>query len=173
MNSQIQIRQLLPEEWKRYREIRLKALQDVPLAFSKSYEEEVNKTKEEWQKWLIESEENIWGHKIFAIDGDKAIGMMTVFRENKIKIMHKATIAGVYLSSEYRGKGIAQLLFNNILEWCKNKQDIKKIQLGVNSKNIPAIKFYEKNGFKIVGALKDEIKYTDKYYDEYIMELYL
>lgn len=57
-------------------------------------------------------------------------------------------IERIYVVKEYQGKKIGQLLFQKILQIAKEKS-IDFIWLGVWEKNPGAIKFYERNGFKI------------------------
>ncbi|WP_158975776.1 GNAT family N-acetyltransferase [Cellulophaga sp. L1A9] len=53
----------------------------------------------------------------------------------------------MYTDPEYRGKGVNALIMNTLKEWAHRK-DIKEIRLTVYQDNIPAIKAYEKVGFK-------------------------
>lgn len=61
-------------------------------------------------------------------------------------------IKRIYVSATYSGKGVAQQLLNSSLRWL-NLMDVdsQDIYLGVYSENHPAIRFYEKNGFREVG----------------------
>ncbi len=53
----------------------------------------------------------------------------------------------MYVDPQYRGQGIAKLIVNHLIDWCK-KRDIDEIQLDVYADNLNAIKSYEKVGFK-------------------------
>ena len=44
------------------------------------------------------------------------------------------------------------------------------IKLCVIPEQRAAVKLYEKYGFELVGRLKKELKFDDKFYDELIME---
>lgn len=173
MDASLVITKFKPREWKKYREIRLEALKNTPTAFGSSYTEELEKPGAKWKDRLKESETNNLSSTFFAILDGNPIGMMTIFREDKEKTKHKANLVGVYVKKEYRGKGVSAKLLEKTISWCKSKEDIKKIQLGVNTKNIPAIRFYQKNGFEITGTMKQELQVDGIYYDEHIMELYL
>ena len=48
----LQIKKLLPERWKEFKELRLFALQNDPLAFGSSYEEEINFPDDFWKNRL-------------------------------------------------------------------------------------------------------------------------
>ena len=58
------------------------------------------------------------------------------------------------LNKDYRNQGIGQNLYNQIEDYCKNK-DINEIILTTSKKMIAATKFYKKNGFKIVKINKE------------------
>ena len=60
---------------------------------------------------------------------------------------------------EYRGKGIAQKLFNSMVKdakvfYKKNKSKLRKLYLLTHADNTRAHKFYEKLGFKHETTLK-------------------
>lgn len=57
-------------------------------------------------------------------------------------------IERIYVVKEYQGKKIGQLLMQKILQIAK-EESIEFIWLGVWEKNLGAIKFYERNGFKV------------------------
>jgi len=67
------------------------------------------------------------------------------FTSSYQKIAH---IDFLFLSKDYRGNGIAKSLIREFIRILKNKK-IKKIRLGVNIKNKPAIKFYKKLNFEL------------------------
>lgn len=53
----------------------------------------------------------------------------------------------MFVPEEHRGKGLNQLIVEKLVEWCKNK-GLKEIRLDVYDVNSPAIRAYEKAGFK-------------------------
>jgi GNAT superfamily N-acetyltransferase len=54
---------------------------------------------------------------------------------------------GIYIIPEYRGKKIGELLMNYTIQY--SIHDCRIIYLSVDSNNIPAIRLYEKYGFKV------------------------
>ena len=73
----------------------------------------------------------------------------------------RAEIDYIYVDLKYRNNGIAQALFNEMINNIGNVS----ISLEVNINNKAAIEFYKKNGFKIVS--KREKYYQDV--DGYLM----
>ena len=58
-----------------------------------------------------------------------------------------------YIKVEYIGKGYGQLLWQDLLRWCK-QQNILEIEF-VTSKQV--VSFYKKQGAEIIGETKSEV----------------
>ncbi len=83
---------------------------------------------------------------IFIAVENEDIGLLAIYcndYENK-----KAFITSLGIDISYNGKGIAQALFNLVLNHLK-KENISKIELEVNKENFRAIGFYKRNGFLV------------------------
>jgi len=68
-------------------------------------------------------------------------------------------LARLYLLKEYYGQNLGATLFNFNIELSKTKKD-KGIWLHVWVENKTAIRFYKKNGFKIVGSFEYQLSKT-------------
>ena len=53
----------------------------------------------------------------------------------------------MYVLPEHRGKGINKLLLNELIAWAKAR-GIQEVRLDVYDENMPAVRAYEKRGFK-------------------------
>ncbi len=69
-------------------------------------------------------------------------------------VLDEADIVNIVVKKNYRKNGIASLLMENLIDFCK-KKGIKKINLEVNSSNDIAIKLYKHFGFLQVGCRKN------------------
>lgn len=78
-------------------------------------------------------------------------------------------IMNIVCRKNYRRKGIASVLLEKLILNSK-EFNVSKIGLEVSEENIPAIKLYEKIGFKEVGRRK---KYYNGIFDAILMDLYL
>ena len=58
-----------------------------------------------------------------------------------------AYLGFIFVKPKYRGNGINQLLMDELLVWTK-AQNVNEIRLDVYAENLPAIRAYEKAGFK-------------------------
>ena len=161
----IEIKKVPPDRWKEFRDLRLEALQNDPLAFGSSYEEEKSLTEDEWKRRIKNA--------LFASANDTLVGMIVYIIDNKMKTKHIANIFGVYVKKEYRGQGIGKKLIESALEIIQKNVNVSKIKLTVNPEQKAAVKLYETFGFEVVGRLKNELKVDDKFYDELIMEKFV
>lgn len=78
-------------------------------------------------------------------------------------------ITNIVVKKTSRKKGIGSLLLKKLIELSLLEKPLS-ITLEVNANNIPAIKLYEKYGFKKVGLRRKYYKNTD---DAIIMTLYI
>lgn len=69
-------------------------------------------------------------------------------------VLDECEIARIAVKEEYRRNGLGQKLFVDMEEECK-EMGISKILLDVRSGNVPAIQFYEKNGFTVDGVRRN------------------
>ena len=144
----ITITKLDEDRWQDYRDIRLEALKNEPLAFSSSFEEEQSLPETLWQQ-------NI-NNVLFAISDNKPVGMIGFFCNNHLKTKHVCEIYGVYVKKEHRGQGIGKQLMEAAIAEIKNLKGITKIRLEVNPTQKAAERLYRKLGFKEAGRLKKE-----------------
>ena len=68
-------------------------------------------------------------------------------------VLDEGYLANVAVGSPYRRKGVATALLDRILQYSTDKK-LGFLTLEVRESNYPAISFYEKNGFGIVGRRK-------------------
>ena len=83
--------------------------------------------------------------KIWKIYGDRLVGYVCFFQ-----VKNEVEIIKIGVMKSYQGKNYGTHLITKI-----KKLSIRKIFLEVSSLNKAAIKFYQKNGFKIIGVRKN------------------
>lgn len=99
-------------------------------------------------KPIINEFTNIYTYKI-----DNNVVAFLIFN-----IMYeKCEIIDIFVIDEYRRKHIAELLITNMLD----DYTVENVTLEVSTKNISAIKLYEKLGFKVVATRKNYYKDSD------------
>jgi RimJ/RimL family protein N-acetyltransferase len=164
--GEILIREAKPADAIPFRELRLGALLDSPIAFTADYQKNLNHPPKYWEDLLTmhADESTIF---LAAYEGN-LIGMTGIARGSSPKTRHGAWIWGVYVRPEWRGLHIAEEMIKSCFEWARARK-IVVTKLGVAAVNQSAIRCYERCGFQTFGTEPRAILYDGKYYDEYLM----
>ena len=142
----------------------LENLQKISITTFRETFEEVN-TEEDMQKYLnenlneekLKSElENQNSEFYFAENNGEILGYLKLnFKDaqtEKVEENH-FEIERIYVLKAFLGQKIGQILFDKVIEIGREK-NLEYVWLGVWEENHRAIKFYEKNGFKVFGKHK-------------------
>ncbi len=160
------IRRLNEKDALAYRNLRLEALKNSPTAFGASYEERKDRLIIDWSRDLTEAQNT---EAIFAADAqDELVGMIGIRIRVGQKTRHAATIWGVYVRPAWRGQRLCAAMMTACIEWAVQRE-IKTLKLAVVTTNTPAVKAYERMGFKPYGLEPAVLFYNGTYYDEYLM----
>lgn len=166
----MEIRQLKPGNAEEYRSLKLEALLDSPASFVSSYEEEKDQTADKYKIGFATPENTF---TFGAFDDDLLVGIVTLNREQLLKLSHRASIVTMYTIPTKRGSGIGRALLTKAIEKAYMLEGIEQICLIVAATNVPAKKLYASCGFEVFGIEKRALKYDDTYYDGEYMVLYL
>jgi ribosomal protein S18 acetylase RimI-like enzyme len=170
--SDIKISKLSSDDWKSYKELRLKALKEEPQGFDASFEDFVEKPDEYWieKTGILVDNEHI---SLVAKDGEKVVGIIcSDFSKNK-KVRHIADVSFLYVLPESRGKGVGKKLLMAVLEEVKSNPEIVKVNLRVCSEQKVAVRLYKSVGFEEVSLMKKERFVDGIFYDDYKMSLFI
>ncbi len=160
MTSAVLVEELTEDQWQRYRDIRLAALESDGHAFGGSLEAEVLYSEDEWRS---KARQYV---ALVATVSNEDIGMMTI--EN-LKGDFGATcwIGSCWVDSEYRQHGALRALFSYV-----DAQPTHRawgIQgLGVWVDNEVAIRAYEKLGFVTKGEPQESTRKPGLFYQRMI-----
>lgn len=139
-------------------------LRKISIQTFKETFEEVN-TEEDMQKYLDENLsieklktelENPNSEFYFAENNDEILGYLKLnFKDAQTEKLEENhfEIERIYVLKAFLGQKIGQILFDKAIEIGK-KKNLEFLWLGVWEENHRAIKFYEKNGFKVFGKHK-------------------
>lgn len=126
------------------------------------------KSERKWLKGCIKSIEENKSTVKFIFHKDELIGISEI----SLKSGAKEHVGGFGLSIDkrYRGKGLGNMLMDEVLNESKKKlKKLKYIYLEVFAENVAAIKLYEKKGFVKCGLFPKALKRKGKFTDEIIM----
>jgi ribosomal protein S18 acetylase RimI-like enzyme len=153
--------QLSPDAWQQYRALRLTATKTDQKAFGASYEQELERSEQEWRDFIG----NMW----FATVDNRVVGMIGLVRDTGAFASHRAQVISFWVDPVCRGQGIGRKLIEHVQEVAR-RMGIRKLYLHVTATQDTAIRLYETLGFVKVGHLKDHVQYDGSYFDQIIME---
>lgn len=135
------------DDWKEYREIRLRMLADTPIAFGETLDHAQSLPDEVWRDRAARVERH--GDAGFAaIDADgRWLGVMRGYIDEALGPM----LVGVFVDPDARGaaRGVADALLDLVIHWARELDD--RLTLHVHADNPRAIAFYTRRGFVDTG----------------------
>lgn len=139
--GEVRIRPIAPGDWRRLREIRLRALSDDPLAFASSLEREQAFSDAEWRRRASSQET----HQTFgAAWGEELVGLATAIREPP----RPAELVGMWVAPKWRRQGLARRLVDAVRAW---QREGEELLLWVAEGNLEARRCYERLGLVYTG----------------------
>jgi GNAT superfamily N-acetyltransferase len=128
------------------RDVRLRALQDAPYAFSSWYEREVDKDKEFWEGRVAQSGKGESGIVFVAIEGDRSLGMAGGYFADEDR--EAATLWGMWVDPSARRRGLGRKLLEAVAAWARDS-GASRLRLAVTDceQSRPAATLYRESGF--------------------------
>jgi GNAT superfamily N-acetyltransferase len=136
------VRRLAAGEGERIRDLRLRALQDAPYAFSSSFERERDRTAEDWED-LARS-----AVVFVAVEDDTWLGMVGVYLPDNSP--ETVGIWGTWVDPDARGRGLGRLLMDAAIGWARDR-GVTRVDLSVTDQANEARQLYERLGFTPTG----------------------
>ena len=160
MSNIVLVEELHEDQWTRYRDIRIAALENDGHAFGGNLESELLFTESEWRSKALQY------IAVVAIVDGKDIGMMTVENLNG-DFGATCWVGSCWVSPEFRKLGALRSLFSYLDERAVEKNWSTQ-GLGVWVDNESAIKAYEKLGFAMMGEKQESTRKPGMYYQRMI-----
>ena len=139
----LEIRSLSPAEWETIRDIRLRALQDSPDAFTSSYERESTFDEVTWR------DRARTGQWFVAIDDSEPVGIACGIEGWSVDPA-KRELVGMWVAESHRGRRVGLALLERVGEWAR-ADGASTLTLGVVEGNHRALRAYEKMGLRVTG----------------------
>jgi ribosomal protein S18 acetylase RimI-like enzyme len=168
----MKVRHLTADDAAAYQSLRLRALQESPIAFSSSYAQEAGRPKSEVAARLTPASDGsrcIFG----AFAGEQLVGNLTLVRLQGEKLLHCAELVGMYVAPEFRRRGFGRVLVDAALAHARSLPGMRQLRLTVNATNAAARSLYQTTGFDCFGVEPEAICVDGHYYNEefYILRL--
>jgi ribosomal protein S18 acetylase RimI-like enzyme len=139
------VRELVPDEWRLLRALRLAALSDAAEAFGSTYESAASRTEQEWRAWPAR------GVPFAAFLGEQRaragvdpVGMVAVTAEAGEP--DTAHLIALWVAPAVRGTGVGDALIAAVVDRAR-RHGHRGVLLEVLAHNAPAVALYRRNGF--------------------------
>jgi ribosomal protein S18 acetylase RimI-like enzyme len=163
------IRPLCEDDWAAFRELRLRATVESPLAIWPTYDEEARRTPAEVRARIAPTAfQAVFG----AFAGQELVAIAGVRREPLAQVAHKALLWGVYVDPAHRRGGLARRLLGAACAHAR-AQGALQVHLAVNAENPRALALYASLGFTAYGREPRALCVDGVCYDEILMTLAL
>ncbi|MFL6617720.1 MAG: GNAT family N-acetyltransferase [Povalibacter sp.] len=155
-------RPLNPTDAETYQALRLRGLAEAPTAFISTVEEDSTLSMSVVAERLRHTADSA----VFSAWSDGELcGIAGIRREGKLRLRHKAFLWGVYVSPSARGSGAGRTLVTMAMDYGR-EMGVRQINLGVNAKNLAALRLYESVGFHTYGLEKNFMCVEGEWQDE-------
>ena len=143
----LRIRPVRADEWRRWRETRLRMLRDDSDFFSSRYDDMVREPDGTWREWVAEAAAGDQKTLFVAEEDGHWLGVVGAFaRVNPLEVQ----LISMWVDPKARGRGIADELIRAVAGWTLGRGSTRVV-LFVQEANEPAQQLYERAGFKRTG----------------------
>lgn len=160
------IRRLTRDDVDAYRAIRLEALTRHPESYGTSPDSFTARPRDALQAMLDRMA--IFG--VVTASGSLA-GIVAYARDDGERETHRGWLLQVYVQPEMRGTGASLALLEAAVAHAR--REVIQLHLMVGAHNAPAIRLYEKAGFKTYGTDPRCLYVNGRYIDEHMMVRFL
>ncbi|HSK05387.1 MAG TPA: dihydropteroate synthase [Kofleriaceae bacterium] len=141
----VALRQLRPEDWRLWRDLRLRALADAPDAFAETLAEARARDDAGWQALAAPRPHVV---QLVAERGGAPAGMAVAVID--LDDPARANLYAMWVAPEARGAGLGRALVDAALRWTRGRAALE-LSLQVTEGNEPARALYEGCGFRDTG----------------------
>ncbi len=144
----LRIERIAASQWPLLKELRCRALDDAPYAFSGTLEEAKKRSEESWAAWSENCSDNPKAITFIAYYKDKPCGMMgcdLAGEKNEV-----AKLLAVWVAPEYRRLKVGQGLLEVVKQWA-SESHAQVLHIWVAEQNASAISFYKAAGCEVTG----------------------
>jgi GNAT superfamily N-acetyltransferase len=143
----VRVRRVRADEAATLRAIRLRALDDTPLAFGSTHAREAAYPAERWETWARESAAGAARATFLAVDrADAPVGLAFAVVDGEA-----AHLYSMWVAPEARGIGTGAALVAAVLDWTR-ASGARTLRTAVTIGNDAAARLYERAGFRDTGA---------------------
>ncbi|MGK5628007.1 N-acetyltransferase family protein [Streptomyces sp. URMC 123] len=147
----IELQVLTPDDWGRWRELRLAALAEAPYAFGSTLADWQGDgdREERWRARLSIPD----SYNVLAELGGRPAGMVSGVlqpRDGTVELI------SLWVGEQARGQGVGDRLVRAVVRWAVGR-GAEAVRLAVTPGNAHALALYRRHGFEDTGQLGDEM----------------
>jgi GNAT superfamily N-acetyltransferase len=144
----VTIRSVTEEDWREYRGLRLRMLEDTPIAFGETLENALRLPEAEWRMRGRRGQEP---RSALFVAIDEATMEWVGTMGGYVPPTGAPLLVGVFVAPEYRGAaaGVADRLLTAVVDWAGDYGT--ELALHVHEDNPRAVRYYERHGFVDTG----------------------
>ena len=139
------VRRVRPQDWRHVRDLRLEALADTPIAYLEALESAQSLTDDDWRARSLRGAAGGDSFQDLALHGERPVGTSVAF-----VAAGRAWLAGVYVTSSWRGRDLLARLVGPCGAWAA-QEGFDELRLEVHESNVPARRAYARLGFVETG----------------------
>jgi ribosomal protein S18 acetylase RimI-like enzyme len=152
------VRRIASGEVQLLRDVRLRALEESPSAFSSTFTAEAGRPATTWEDVADRRAHGADQTTFLAVGDGQCVGLVSAGHPHE----HPgAELFSMWVSPQVRRVGIGSRLVGAVMDWARAAGD-DSLWLWVTQDNAAAIRFYERRGFVATGARKPLASLPDK-----------
>ncbi len=159
----IGIQILQPSDTSAFRALRLIGLEESPAAFAQTKEQFSAISIADLRKWIGPGERRC---VVGAFSGDQLVGLAGLHPESHPDRSYVATVWGLYVLPEYRGRGISRSLMQTLITEAKRMPEVRMLTLRVSPTQSIARQLYSSLGFSFSEEMQKELRVGEEEIDK-------
>jgi RimJ/RimL family protein N-acetyltransferase len=168
MSARLDIRQLGPDDAASLIVLRREALENDPLAFAASIEDDRGLSP----AFVRTALDDVHERTVFGqFEGPRLTGMVGIVRVAGVKNRHKALVWGMYVVPSARQHGVGRALLEAALAYARAWPGVTQVHLGVSETAVAAKRLYEAAGFRCWGREPRALQWEGRFVDEFHLVL--
>lgn len=141
---EVTIRALTRDEWRVWRQVRLRALADSPDSFRSTLDESKSRSDGEWREQVEQSAEHERATLLVAEAGGEPLGMLFGLLDETLT---ELGMHAMWVAPEIRRRGVASRLIETAMEWARSA-GATRAEMWVTVGNDSARQLYLHKGFR-------------------------
>jgi ribosomal protein S18 acetylase RimI-like enzyme len=142
------IRPIRADEWRRWRDVRLRMLREESAQFGTRWEDASREPDERWRAWAGEAARGETRALFVADRADGWVGVVGAFLRVDPR---EAQLISMWVDPKARGQLLAERLIRAVADWASSR-GCAEVYLFVQETNVRAQRVYERAGFHPTGA---------------------